>query len=111
MQERKRRLSTRDIERHSFELFQNDYELPAGTICFGDKPDVVVKGQRNIGIELTNLYLRQGADPGSEQRQRNLRERTVATAQRLHQDEGGKKLELSFGFSKTSPITNGHFEK
>lgn len=58
------------MERHYFERFRNVYTLPDGAVWYADKPDVLVKGNRTIGIEITNFYLQPGSAEGSEQRPR-----------------------------------------
>jgi len=93
-----------DIEQHYFEMFRRDYQLPEGTVVHGDKPDVILKGKRTIGIEITNFFLESGALPESEQVQRRAREAVVSKAQQVYLDNGGKRIELSFSFDKASPI-------
>jgi len=73
-----------DTERHYFEQFRNAYVLPPGAICYADKPDVLVKGTRTTGIEITNFYLELGGEEGSEQRQRPRRYEVVSEAHRLY---------------------------
>jgi hypothetical protein len=50
------RRSNQEIERYYFDLFRSVYPLPEGQIKYGDKPDVIIEGQRKIGIEVTNLF-------------------------------------------------------
>ena len=57
------------IERHYFEKFRKIYPLPDGYIAYGDKPDVIVRGSRKLGIEITNFYVLSGNLLKSEQRQ------------------------------------------
>ena len=64
--------TNRDIERHYFEQFRGAYSLPTGEVSYFDRPDVLVRGDLKVGIEVTNFYLRDGRDPTSEQRQRVL---------------------------------------
>jgi hypothetical protein len=59
-----------------FQSFRNDYALPAGTIEHADKPDVLIHGDRTLGIELTTLYIVDGQDAASEQRQTKPREQS-----------------------------------
>lgn len=99
-----RKLSNQDIEKYYFEMFRKDYPLPPGTVIFGDKPDVVIDGERKIGIETTNFYHKCGTLPESEQVQSRRREQVVSTAQNLYQKQNGKKFEISFGFDKACPI-------
>lgn len=100
------RMTKQDIERHYFEMFCKSYPLPPGMIVYGDSPDVIVEGQRHIGIEMTNFFLEEGSLPQSEQAQRNLRDKVVSEAQRLfHASHGnGNRIEITFGFDKANPI-------
>jgi hypothetical protein len=93
------------IERHYFEQFAKIFVLPDGCIVYGDKPDVVIRGVRKIGIEITNLFVQSGNLPESEQRQRPLRERVIAEAHKLYLADGGRKLKLTFCFDTTTPIS------
>ncbi|MDO9580437.1 MAG: hypothetical protein Q7J06_07705, partial [Bacteroidales bacterium] len=70
----------------------------------GDKPDVILKDERKIGIEITNFFLEKGELPESEQIQRKAREKVVSKAQRIYQMENKKKIELTIGFDKEKPI-------
>lgn len=96
--------SQQEIEHHYFRMFCSDYRLPDGTIAHGDKPDVILYGQRKIGIEITNFFLEDGALLESEQVQRSARESVVSKAHTLYLSEGGKKIVLSFSFDKANPI-------
>ena len=91
-------------ERAVFEMFARDFELPAGAIVYGDKPDVVIDGTRKIGIEITDLYLSDGDDPDSEQVQRRHRDAVLQRAQTLHREAGGRAIELHFAFDFEKPI-------
>lgn len=93
-------------EKHYFEMFRKSYPLPPGTIVYGDSPDVIVEGQRRIGIEMTNFFLEEGSLPQSEQIQRKRRNKVVSEAQRLfHARHGnGNRIEITFGFDKANPI-------
>ena len=96
--------SNQVIEQYYFGMFRRDYQLPEGTIVHGDKPDVILEGKRKIGIEITNFFRESGALPGSEQIQRKAREAVVSKAQQVYLANGGKRIELSFSFDKSSPI-------
>lgn len=98
------RLSNAQIERHYFEQFRNDFPLPAGELIYTDKPDVIIRGVSTLGIEITNLYIRPGADPTSEQVQRIRREQALHRAQSLFQALDGKRFELSVDFHPDKPI-------
>ena len=88
------RKTNRDIERHYFEQFAKAYALPDGAPEYADKPDVMLKGARTIGVEMTNFYLQSGGSAGSEQRQRPLRQAVVTDAHKLFLDARGRKFEL-----------------
>lgn len=106
MTPRLRKKTTRDIERHYFEEFSKAYKLPNGAVEYADKPDVLVRGQRTTGIEVTRFYLQPGGSLGSEQKQKPLREGAVSDAHKLHRSAGGKKFELTIGFETDRPITS-----
>ena len=104
------RMSKREIERHYFERFRQDYPLPEGVIEYWDRPsggpDVFVNGEKRIGIEITNFFLEDGALKDSERRQRDLRDKVVSRAQETYSRDGGKSCKLSFSFNKESPINS-----
>lgn len=98
--------TNRDIERHYFEQFSAAYNLPNGAPEYADRPDVILKGERTIGIEMTRFYLQHGGSPDSEQQQKPYRERVVSDAHKLHHSTGGKKFELTIKFNPERPITS-----
>lgn len=100
------RPSNREIEQYYFDQFRAHFPLPAGEVEYGDKPDVVIHGERKLGIEIANLYLTDGVDPNSEQVQRKRREAAVRDAQKRHSLAGGRKIELTVSFDPARPITN-----
>jgi hypothetical protein len=61
-------------------------------------------GNKTLGIEVTQFYLKTGDVPESEQRQRPLREAVIRSAQDLYRATSGN-IELSFAFNPTIPIT------
>ncbi len=103
------RLSNKEIEKHYFEKFRGHYQLPSGNIIYGDKPDVIIDGERKIGIEITNFYIEGGSLPESEQRQSKLREKAVSRAHSSYKKKG-KKITITFGFDKANPIPIGHLK-
>ena len=98
------RPSNEAIQHYYFDMFSKDYPLPAGAVEHGDKPDVILYGDRKLGIEMTNFYLEDGDSPSSEQVQSRLREQTVVDAQRLYQRKNGGRVHLTLGFD--APIQN-----
>jgi hypothetical protein len=66
-------------------LKNSDYRChyPYGEITYGDKRDVMIVGDRTIGIEITHLYLEDGKNPASQQVQRRVRPEVVATAEQI----------------------------
>ena len=98
------RPSNDKIERHYFKQFSKLFPLPDGDVAYRDKPDVIIHGTRKVGIEMTNFFVQSGIRPESEQRQRPLREKTIAEAHKLYLAGGGKNIELTFGFDKATPI-------
>lgn len=98
------RASNQEIERYYFEQFRTHYAIPDGEVEFTDKPDVVIRGETDIGIEIANLYLTPGADPASEQIQRVRRADVIERAQALHIAAGGRPIECWFDFEPSHPI-------
>jgi len=98
------RRSNQDIERHYFKQFMTHFPLPSGEPQYGDKPDVILHGERRIGVEIANLYLVDGHDSASEQIQRNFRKEVLKKAQARYVADGGKSIELSVTFDATHPI-------
>ena len=96
----------KDLEKHFFEKFRLDYALPEGIVTYADKPDVIIKGSRKIGIEISNLYIKDGNDLHSEQRQRNLRELVLQNAKARFFASGGSAIELTVSFDENNPITD-----
>jgi hypothetical protein len=70
--------SNQEIEKYYFKMFRKDYPLPSGTVIYGDSPDVVIDGERKIGIEITSFFHRSGSLPESEQTQSRWRENVVS---------------------------------
>jgi hypothetical protein len=104
-------MTKRDIERHYFEQFRSAYSLPDGAVEYADKPDILIKGDRTIGIEMTRFYLRPGGLIGSEQQQKPRRDRVVSDALDLHRKASGKKFELTISFDPHRPITSARTKR
>lgn len=100
----RRKMSAAERERYYFEMFRRDYRLPDGAIRYQDSPDVVLTGDRKIGIEVTNFFREDGKDPSCEQAQVPLRETVVLDAQKSYLRGGGRRIELSFSFDPARPI-------
>ena len=98
------RPSNRQVEKHYFEQFRHAYEIPQGEVFYTDKPDVIVRGQQALGIEITNLYIAPGEKPTSEQVQRHWREQVLQLAQAIFIRSGGKKIEISADFHPEKAI-------
>ena len=105
-------MSTRqkEIEKYYFERFSRSYSLPLGEVEHDDAPDFIIKSNQSVGIEITNFYSKDGAHLESEQQQNPIRERIIETAQRIYQENGGRNIELSFGFT-TIAKENGLAQK
>jgi hypothetical protein len=97
-------MTKQERERHYFEMFRKAYTLPAGTVEYRDRPDVVIDGPRSIGFEITNFYASEGENPGSEQVQRIRRKAVVSLAQTLYLKTGGANNVITFGFDKGHPL-------
>ena len=91
-------------EQHYFELFAQHYDVPAGRIEYSDKPDVLIHGERKIGVELAHLHKTSGQDPASEQVQNQRRISVIETAERIYLERGGRKIELWIDFDPQHPI-------
>ena len=100
------KLTNQEIEKYYFEMFRKDYPLPSGNVIYSDSPDVIIDGERKIGIEITNFYHNSGTLTESEQTQSKWREKVVSEAQNLYEKKNNKKFEISFGFDKLYPIKN-----
>jgi hypothetical protein len=92
------RQSNSKIEQYYFEQFRRDCPLPEGGVDFTDKPDVIVRADPTLGVEITNHYIVAGSDPASKQIQRRRREKVLDRAHAAFLSEGGKKFELSVAF-------------
>ena len=91
-------------EPYYFEQFCRHHPLPQGTVEYTDKPDFILRGERTIGIEITNFFKEDGRLPESEQRQREARDEVVSSAQRLYVENGGRGIRLIVSFDEASPI-------
>lgn len=95
-----------DEEWQAFESFSADFPLPKGFIERTDKPDVVIHGDRKLGIELTTLHIEPGGSATSEQSQVKPRLTAVALAQEAHIEAEGRPIEWVIGFNPKRPITD-----
>lgn len=93
-----------EIERYYFEKFRRQTSLPDGEISYGDKPDVIIAGNRIVGIEVTNFYLEDGKNPASEQVQGRLRPGVLAKAEQIYKAEYGGSAGVTLGVSNVIPI-------
>lgn len=98
------KISNQDIERYYFEKFRKFYPLPSGKIDYEDSPDVIIEGERRIGIEITNFYIKKGSLIESRQVQTKIRDEVVSKAQQVYLNNEGKNFEISFGFDDAHPI-------
>ncbi|QBR04061.1 hypothetical protein [Paraburkholderia pallida] len=101
-----RRPTNSAIEQYYFGLFSSHYALPAGRIEYADKPDVILHGERRLGIEIANLYLVDGSDRTSEQVQGHRRDQVMGRAQSLHRESGGRDIELWATFDPCQPVSD-----
>jgi hypothetical protein len=84
-------------------MFRQDYPLPSGAVEYCDKPDIVLHGERTIGIEITNSFLEDGSHPRASRYREGL-ERAVAEAERIYQQGSAEKFVLTFSFNEKIPI-------
>jgi hypothetical protein len=80
--------------------------LPDGISEYGDRPDIILKGERPIGIEITRLYVESGWTDESEQRQSPLREIVVSDAQKLFLAADERGIELYVTFDTKHPVAS-----
>jgi hypothetical protein len=97
--------SNQEIERHYFELFRRIYPLPNGQVIYRDKPDIIIEGEKRLGIEVTIFYLERGELQQSEQNQRRIRKVVLERAQEMYIHKSGK-FEINFSFNRDHPIMN-----
>ena len=99
------RLTTHLIERHYFEQFRKHANMPTGSVCYSDKPDVVItEANRTLGIEIARLYIVDGRDPTSEQVQSKRRRQVLDRAQFKFMAAGGRSIEFHVDFDPEHPI-------
>jgi len=94
------------VEMHYFEQFRSHFDVPAGEIEYTDKPDVIIRGNRVMGVEVARLFRESGDDVASEQKQRNRRQRVLSRAQALHRTAGGQPIEITVDFEPSQAILN-----
>ncbi len=102
------RPSNQEIEKYYFEQFAKDFTLPNGELQYGDKPDVIICGAINIGIEIANLYLADGADEASEQVQRQRREKVIKLAEADYKLKCSMNYEFHISFNSKIPIVDAN---
>ena len=92
------------MEHHYFDIFNRIYTLPLGNIeYYRDKPDIMIHGERKLGIEIRNFYIEEGGLTQSEQKQRDMRKHAIRKAHQKYLKKGGKH-EINFSFNKNYPI-------
>ncbi|WP_226383451.1 hypothetical protein [Burkholderia mayonis] len=89
-----------------FQSFRNDYPELIGDAEPSECPDILVRNDRLIGVEMTELHIVAGEELASERRQKIPRERVVTRAQKLHDNAGGRPIELSITFDTAHPLKN-----
>ncbi|WP_342335093.1 hypothetical protein [Burkholderia pseudomallei] len=89
-----------------FQSFRSDYPDMTGIAEASECPDILVRSDRLVGVEMTELHLIDGHLPKSERQQSSRRESVVRRAQQLHTDAGGKPIELYVGFDPEWPLKN-----
>lgn len=100
------RITNSELERYYFEQFRQHFPLPTGLVEYKDKPDVRIRGDRLIGIEIASLYMVDGANPASEQVQSERRKSVIRKAQNLYLATGGRKFEQTVSFNPACLIDN-----
>lgn len=97
------RPTNQELERYYFEQFRNHYRLPCGEAKYDDKPDVIIRGDVSLGIEIANFYI-EASGPKSPQVQRRRGLEVIENAQALHRNRGGRNTELTVCFNPDYPI-------
>lgn len=101
------RASQLALERAYYQEFAKHCPVaPKGTVEFSDKPDIRVFGEDQLGIEVTNIYLKDGKDRASEQVQSKLRADVIRQAEALYLSGGHPRYEFWFDFDPHVPICN-----
>lgn len=101
------RPSQMSLERAYYQDFAQHCPLaPTGEVKFSDKPDVLVSGKSVLGIELANIYHKDGKDKTSEQVQSGLRSEAIRIAESLYRDDRNPHYEFWFDFNPEFPIAN-----
>lgn len=94
------RPKTLKIEKYYFERFCNDVGLDYNSFRVGKTPEPdIISGNRSVGVEITNLYILDGKDRGSEQQQSLLRDKIVKEAQGIYERGGGRKIDVLLSFN------------
>ncbi len=100
-------MTTEEIEKIYIDRFQKVFpDFPNGILEFGDKPDLVVKGEKTIGIEITQFYKQDGSKIESEQKQIKFRRQIIEETKAKYLGAGGKKIDLHISFEKKNAIRN-----
>jgi hypothetical protein len=105
------KIGKNERQRYYFDAFRRQVTLPNGEIHHGDKPDVVIAGDRTIGIEITNFYLVGGKKANSEQVQAVFRPDVLATAEQIYKAEYGGTAGVTLQFNRSVPIKKSKKEK
>ena len=101
-----RSISNSIIERNCFEQFRTHFPLPSGEVEYTDKPDVLLHGDRRVGIEIARVHLTDGRNLASEQVQTGRRKLVLKLAQQHFLAAGGRRIELTFSFDPSHPIAD-----
>ena len=99
------RRSTQEIERHYFSAFMHHASLQPTDVQYADRPDVHITLEgRRVGVEITRLFLTDGAYEWSEQVQAPRRRRVLTLAQKMFLAEGGPSIEVHVDFNPLCPL-------
>lgn len=98
---------TKEIEEYYFKNFCEcsiqGYKLDPNLAVYADKPDVIYDDR--IGIEITNLFIEDGNNSTSPQRQAQIRENFLHECQTKFQSEYNLSIEINVGFSSIHPLS------
>lgn len=87
-----------EIEKYQFNLFRLHYDIPCGEVEFSDRPDVIIRGEKNIGVEIARLHKVRGKGYKSEKAQIFLRTKVIEEAERIYKEKGGRSVEFWIDF-------------
>lgn len=102
----KTKVTKKEKERRLLDAYLSMVPVDGAKIEEGEQPDFVLRGARSIGLEVTEFYIQDGANPASEQRQRERRDDVLAKAKVFYHSSGENRVGVTVGFDPANPIAN-----